>query len=398
MAVFFCPSCMEEINGTDKFCSRCGKSLSVRAESHHMPIGTVLKNDGSRRSYLFGRALGEGGFGITYIGRELVSGKKVAIKEYFPAMCNPSRLENGEVRPISQKVDVFDRGRDSFLSEASMLRALNDVSGIVHVMDFFRAKGTAYIVMEYLNGITLKDVVSGSGPMDYRRVLELFMPLMQSIVRIHEAGVIHRDIAPDNIMLMPDGTLKLLDFGCARSVEDGRSMTVALKPGFAPIEQYTRHDQNASTDLHALCATMYYCITGRVPLAATERSYAMLSGKADPMVPISSLGIDIPEYIDKAILKGSALQPTERTASVGEFLAELTPQQSTTFTPPPEMGNRTAADPAPAQTVRDPVVPPPPAPANSSGSQFWEKYKTPALIVLGIIATAALIALIFSRF
>ncbi len=398
MAALFCPSCMEEIKGTDKFCSRCGKSLSVRAESHHMPIGAVLKNEGSGRSYLFGRALGEGGFGITYIGRELSSGIKVAIKEYFPAMCNPSRLDNGEVRPISQKVDVFNRGRDSFLSEASMLRALRDVSGIVHVMDFFRAKGTAYIVMEYLNGITLKDVVSSSGPMEYGRVLELFVPLMQSIAKIHEAGVIHRDIAPDNIMLMPNGTLKLLDFGCARSVEDGRSMTVALKPGFAPIEQYTRHDQNASTDLHALCATMYYCLTGRVPLAATERSYAILSGKPDPMVPISSLGIDIPEYIDKAIMRGSALQPNERTRSVNEFYNELCVRPASPAPAPEQKAESASATVAvPGQTFSAPV-PPGTMIGRTPGNQFWEKYKTPALIVLGIIATAALIVLIFSKF
>ncbi len=392
---------MEELRSTDTVCPRCGKNPSVRNESHHMPAGSVLKSESGGRSYLFGRALGEGGFGITYIGRELVSGAKVAIKEYFPAMCSPNRLEGGEVRPAAQKIDAFDRGRDSFLSEASMLRALGDVSGIVHVMDFFRAKGTAYIVMEYLDGITLKDVVSKSGPMNYGRVLELFMPLMQSISKIHAAGVIHRDIAPDNIMLMPDGKLKLLDFGCARSVEDGRSMTVALKPGFAPIEQYTRHDQNASTDLHALCATMYYCLTGRVPLAATERSYAILSGKADPMVPISSLGIDIPEYIDKAIMKGSALQPTERTHNIDEFYAELCLRPAPHATDSSSVGPTTAGPEtasAASESGFGAHIPPKTPFGGMSGKGAWEKYKTPALIALGIIATIVLIVLIFGRF
>ena len=333
-----------------------------------MPVGAVLKSDGSGRSYYFGRVLGEGGFGITYIGKELASGIKVAIKEYFPNMCNPTRMENGEIRPIPQKADAFEKGRESFLREASMLIALRDVDGIVHVMDFFQANATAYIVMEYLDGVTLKNVVSRSGPMDCDTAIKLFIPLMQSIQHIHDAGVIHRDIAPDNIMLMPNGTLTLFDFGCARSTEDGRSMTILLKPGFAPIEQYTRHDQDTYTDVYALCATIYFCITGCVPKTATDRLYAMGAGAADPMASISSFGIAIPINVEQAIMKGCALQPAERTQRVKDLMLQLDPS----LYPPP---------------------PPPPPP-----SFQWEKYRIPALIALGIVATIALIVLIFFRF
>ena len=380
----FCPNCMEEVNGGANFCTQCGSSLSYTAESHHMPVGTILKNTNGR-TYCFGRALGEGGFGITYIGRELVSGRKVAIKEYFPMiMCSPRRMENGEIRPAPQKLEAFNRGRESFLSEASMLRALRDVPGIVHVLDYFEANGTAYIVMEYLDGRTLKDIVSSSGPMEYGRVMDLFRPLTQNLVRVHDAGVIHRDIAPDNIMLMPNGTLKLLDFGCARSIEDGRSMTVALKPGFAPIEQYTRHGQTESTDLHALCATMYYCITGRVPPAATERMNSILGGGIDPLAPISACGIAIPEHIEQAIMKGCALQPTERTAGVKGFLAEIEPAS-----PAPEPVY--SGEPTWAVPVPDDEKPVP------KGGAFGEKYAKPILIAAGVVIAVLLIALIFGR-
>ena len=368
----FCPNCMEEVRNGSTFCQRCGKKINIEYKPTHMPPGTVIKNTNGN-TYYFGRALGEGGFGITYIGRELVSGGNVAIKEYFPTMCGPVRGENGDIHPDSQKLDAFNRGKKSFLSEASMLRALRDVPGIVHVLDYFEAKGTAYIVMEYLNGRTLKDIVESSGPMNYNTVMELFRPLMQNLVRVHGAGVIHRDIAPDNIMLMPYGSLKLLDFGCARSFEDGRSMTVALKPGFAPLEQYTRHDQKEYTDLYALCATMYYCITGRVPAAAPDRMQTSLNGGTDPMKPISAFGIKIPEYIEQAIMKGCVLQPTRRTASVKDFLAEVEPPAPPPTPPPP------------------PPLTPPPSPPTPT---FWEKYKIPILIAAGAAAVLLLAGII----
>lgn len=322
MSEQFCPHCMKSLYGGEEVCPECGGSTGVRAAAYHLPIGTVLSSRSGHR-FLFGIVKGEGGFGLTYIGKECDSGKLVAIKEYFPSRCQPQRLHDASVWPEERFGEAYGHGMQSFLSEASMLRAVGDIHSIVHVMDYFEANHTAYMVMEYLDGQTLYQVMQSGETIRPEVLIPKFLPLMYDLAHLHESGVLHRDIAPDNIMWMPDGTLKLLDFGCARSLEDGRSMTVVLKPGFAPIEQYQTRGQGPFTDIYALCATMYYCMTGKVPPASPERLTETFDNHPDPLAAPSVLGVLISEKQEQILMWGLSLQPSVRPQDIAVVASRL---------------------------------------------------------------------------
>lgn len=322
MSEQFCPFCMKELNEGMSFCPDCGSRADITSPSHHLPVGTVLRSENGH-SFLFGVVKGEGGFGLTYIGKELVSGRRVAIKEYFPSRCQPQRQPDGSICPQERFEEIYAHGMKSFLSEASMLRAVSQLPSIVHVMDYFEANQTAYMVMEYLDGSTLHQVMQTIERIDPNTLIPRFLPLMRDLGSLHDAGVLHRDIAPDNIMWMPDGRLKLLDFGCARSLEDGRSMTVVLKPGFAPIEQYQTRGQGPYTDLYALCATIYYCITGKIPPASPERLTSTFDGQPDPLLAPSALGVSILPEQEQILMWGLALQPSVRPQSMETLASRL---------------------------------------------------------------------------
>ena len=227
------------------------------------------------------------------------------------------------MHPVTTMEAVYTQGKHSFLSEASMLSAISGIPSIVQVKDYFETNGTAYMVMEFLAGATLASLMKIQNRFEPTLLLNKMLPLMRDIERIHEAGVLHRDIAPDNIMLMPDDSLKLLDFGCARSIEDGKSMTVVLKPGFAPLEQYQTRGQKAYTDIYALTATIYYCITGKVPPAAPERLMATVDGGADPLQSPGQLGIRMDARIEGILMWGLNLQPSNRPQTMAQVADEL---------------------------------------------------------------------------
>ena len=322
MPAEFCPHCMQTLSPGELFCPRCGREADQQAAPYQLPIGTVLRTD-KGHVFLFGEAKGGGGFGLTYIARELSSGKIVAIKEYFPGNCQPQRRQDLSVVPTTAMQDTYRRGMKSFLSEASMLQAVRDIPSIVHVMDYFEANQTAYMVMEYLDGTTLEDLLKRQPRLEPDSLLRKTLPLMRDLERLHAAGVVHRDIAPDNIMLMPDGSLTLLDFGCARSMEDGKAMTVVLKPGFAPVEQYQTLGQGGYTDVYALCATLYFCLTGQTPPPSPVRLTDVFDGRPDPLEPPSALGAALSSEQEKLLLWGLAIQPKDRPQSMAQLADAL---------------------------------------------------------------------------
>ena len=265
----FCVYCMEPIGEGSGECPHCHAPGSYEAPSHHLRPGTVL-----RGRYLIGRALGEGGFGITYIGRDTTLDMRIAVKEYYPnGFSNRNHNYTNEVTLTqSTKGQDFERDMQRFLHEARMLAKFSDEPGIVGVRDFFRENGTAYIVMEYLDGITMKAYLKQHGPIPADKLFGMMDPVLQSLDLIHKQGLIHRDISPDNIMVLKNGKLKLLDFGAAREVAEDKSLSVVLKHGYAPEEQYrTKGKQGPWTDVYAMCATMYKCLTGVTPMEALER-------------------------------------------------------------------------------------------------------------------------------
>ena len=313
----FCPLCHQEYPDNARFCPYCGTAAAGLNPQHHLAAGTVLNG-----RYIVGTSLGEGGFGITYKGFDKLLQIDIAIKEYFPSgFANRSNTISNEVTPtLSTKGSYYNNGKERFLQEAQHLARFSRERSIVVVRDFFSENNTAYMVMEYIDGKTLFQCVREDGPFDAETLIRAFLPLMRSLEKMHSAGIIHRDISPDNVMMQPDGSLKLIDFGAARylSGEETHTISVMLKPGYAPCEQYSRKGrQGAWTDVYALCATLYACILNRTPPDALDRM------TSDDLKKPSELGVKLPPRAENVLLKGLAVQPQDRIQSMGELADEL---------------------------------------------------------------------------
>ena len=266
--------------------------------------------------------LGQGGFGITYLGMDELHKKKVAIKEFFPQGIVTRNIEYEDtvtVTLVGEK-ENYDKGKERFLKEAQTMAMFSKDKGIVKALDFFEINNTAYIVMEYLEGVTLKQYLRENKRIAAEDLVELLVPLIEALDEIHSQGLIHRDISPDNIMVLPDGRIKLMDFGAARDYTEfgEKSLSIVLKPGYAPPEQYQTHGvQGPWTDIYALCATMYKCITGENPPDAIDRLVD------DHLKKISAFGISVSPQIEKAIIKGMSVAVNDRYQNVGDFCEDL---------------------------------------------------------------------------
>jgi serine/threonine protein kinase len=249
------------------------------ADAAALPSGLRLNE------YEIERTLGGGGFGITYLARDGNLDLPVAIKEYFPndvATRGPGHAV--QVRAATPEAQSsFDWGLERFLDEARALAAFRHPN-IVRVLRYFRAHGTAYIVMEYESGLALKRWVPQNAPLTQRSLLSIIYPLLDGLESVHRLGFLHRDIKPDNIYVRADGSPVLLDFGAARRVAGSRDLTNIVSPGFAPFEQYhSQGHQGPWTDIYSLGAVMYWMTTGKKPVESASRV------KADAMLPASSL-------------------------------------------------------------------------------------------------------------
>ena len=272
--------------------------------------------------YTIEGVLGQGGFGITYLGIDELHEKKVAIKEFFPQGIVTRNIEYQDTVTVTfvGEKDNYEKGKERFLKEARTMAKFSKDEGIVKALDFFEINNTAYIVMEYLEGVTLKQYLAENKRIDAEDLVELLVPLIESLDEIHSQGLIHRDISPDNIMVLPDGRIKLMDFGAARDYTEfgEKSLSIVLKPGYAPPEQYQTHGvQGPWTDIYALCATMYKCITGENPPDAIERVMDDHSKK------ISEFGIAIPPQEEAAIIKGMSVSAKDRYQDIKDFCEDL---------------------------------------------------------------------------
>ena len=303
-------------------CEHCGYDERTANAPHQLQTGTVLQG-----RYLVGRALGQGGFGITYLGWNQYLETRVAIKEYYPSVFveRNATYNTSLVCKTQKMVEPFQENRMRFLREARTLAKLQEVPQIVSIHDFFEVNNTAYIVMEYLQGSDLRDYVKKrGGRLTAAETLSILRPVMAALVKVHEAGLVHRDISPDNIMLQHDGSVKLMDFGAVRTVNNpdvDKELTQAtqaiVKRGFAPIEQYSEKGSIGPwTDEYALCATVYYCMTGRVPESAPDR---IMEGSELDWERIDGLTTR-----QKQILrKGTAIHAKDRYSSIRELMDAL---------------------------------------------------------------------------
>ena len=283
-----------------------------------LPLGTRLGE------FEITQVLGEGGFGIVYLAIDHSLGRRVALKEYMPSSL-AARTGAHQVSVKSERHrETFQAGLKSFVNEARLL-AQFDHPSLVKVYRFWEANGTAYMVMPFYQGITLKDQLKAMGePPDEVWLRELLEPLTEALAVIHAEQCFHRDIAPDYVILLKDSNLPLLlDFGAARRVigDMTHALTVILKPGYAPVEQYAEvpgMKQGAWTDVYALAAVVYYAILGRTPPTSVARlmndSYVPLAQAAAGRYSAAFL-----EAIDRAL----RVRPEERTPSVDAFRREL---------------------------------------------------------------------------
>lgn len=277
------------INGTN----RCSKQRGA------LPAGTVLKE-----RYRLEEVLGRGGFGITYRAMDQNVQVEIAVKEYLAES---------------------EKDRQCAMREARIAASLYDMEGIVAVRDYFVEHGIAYIVMEYVHGISVKQFIAQHGRMSGTEVLERMKPLLASVEKIHEKGILHRDISADNIMITQDGKLKLIDFGAANFLDMGREEhTVLIKRGFAPVEQYRAEEKMGPwSDVYALCATMYFMITGMVPEDAMER---WINDRITNLEEIYGTGLSTEQ--SAALMKGLAVHKEERYQDLRQLCRELYSQES----------------------------------------------------------------------
>ncbi|MGN1164945.1 MAG: PASTA domain-containing protein [Lachnospiraceae bacterium] len=314
-----CYHCMQQIqNEKLHTCPNCGKSLKVeQTEARFLKPGTVLQG-----KFVVGYPIGYGGFGNTYIGWNSLLLRKVAIKEFYPEQYSGRGSDGVTVTVPDDKLKTrFRKGLQQFLEEARSVASLQDIRGVVAISNFFEEHGTGYIVMEYLEGMDVKTILKKSGDKkDYEWSRRVILTVLHTLRDIHKRGVLHRDIAPDNIFVTNEGIIKLIDFGAAKHASALANMKsdVVLKVGYAPIEQYSRNaPQGPYTDLYAVAALFYRMLTGQKPIPASERL------DNDPLIPPSEMGIELPQQAEMAIMVCLNVQPQYRLQSADDFMEAL---------------------------------------------------------------------------
>ena len=341
-----CINCMKEKPDDQDVCPWCHFD-----RKSYVPDPTVLQpNEILDGKYLIGRVLGRGGFGITYIAMNMALERVVAIKELFirSYMQRDSASSGNVVTTDSSDYErnICQVNREKFEKEAKILASLDDLPGIVKVYDLFCENDTLYMVMEYLKGKDLRNYTAEmGGKIDPEWVLEKLYSVMDSLEKLHGLGIIHRDISPDNIMVLDDGTLKLLDFGGAKVQSNTRSSSMVVKKiGYTPIEQYqSGKNQGAWTDVYALAATIYYCICGKAP----EESIIRVEN--DEIELPTKLGAKISHGQEQVLMKALSVKRQERYQSMKEFKEALQNAEKYSASDIPRKEKETAMPSVPAK-------------------------------------------------
>ena len=271
--------------------------------------------------YVLDSILGQGGFGITYKATEYDTGKKVAIKEYFPDSL-ATRYGTTVTHHGGEEYKVnYEYGMKCFLQEAETLASLCGIPGVVDVYCYFEENCTAYYVMDFLEGIDFAQYIyDRGGRLDYETTEKIMFPVMDALSKVHARGIIHRDISPDNIRITKDGTVCIIDFGAARQSlgDKSRSLDVVLKHGFAPKEQYSRRGrQGPFTDVYSCGAVFYMALTGKRPIDSIDRL------DEDELLPLRKCGVNITPAKDEAIMMALSVHAQSRFQTMAAFKGAL---------------------------------------------------------------------------
>jgi ribose transport system substrate-binding protein len=306
-----CKNCFHD-KGSALICPECGFDGKVDSEKLVLAPGSILNG-----KYIVGKVLGQGGFGITYLVYDINLGIKVAIKEYLPTSV-VTRSKNGRdvIAHFNNKEASFKSGLAKFLEEAKVVAVFSQNRNIVTIREYFPENQTAYMVMDYIQGMDLIDFVKEKNrPLYFLEAIELLNPILTALMQVHKAGLLHRDISPDNIYITDKGIAILLDFGAARQFSmQTQSMSVILKYAYSPIEQHQRKGRRGPwTDIYAFAATFYHVITGKKPAESLDRL------ESDGLIAPSAMGIVIPKASEVALIKALSIRAGDRYQTMDAF-------------------------------------------------------------------------------
>lgn len=312
MASELCMNCFS-VKGQYKVCPFCGyEEGTPPGQPHYLAPGTILGNH-----FIIGTSIGVGGFGITYRAYDTTLGVIVAVKEFYPAgLVNRAPGEKRVGLVSDEKEKQYREQISRFMMEAQSIAQFGKAKDIVNVYDFFKENNTAYIIMEYIEGVLLKDYLEKQGRMEIKTALTIIEPIVEAVKKIHAQKIIHRDISPDNIFISGEDAVKVFDFGAAKlnDSREGIAAEKVIKVGYSAPEQYRDvSSQGYYTDIYSVGAILYQMVTGEKPVESTEREYK------DKLLSPKELGVEIDNNLDRAIMEALAVQPELRFQGIGQF-------------------------------------------------------------------------------
>ncbi|MCD7909140.1 MAG: leucine-rich repeat protein [Clostridium sp.] len=381
-----CTKCMVNLEAGIRICPHCG----YEQDSGAQPLNALKRHTILRGRYYIGNVIGQGGFGITYVGWDTTLEMKVAVKEYFPSgSASRTNSYSNEIQWdfAGDGEGNWPDGMERFLKEARKMAKLEAAPAVVRVRDAFGENQTAYIVMDFIEGDTLKNYLLAHGVLRYEACIKLLSPILDSLAVIHDCGFIHRDISPDNIMLQPDGKARLLDMGAAVDVRanGGRASMAVVKRNFSAPEQYMELECLGSwTDVYAMAATIYYCITGHVVPEAMEREFKKTPVSFDPE-------LNIPAHVAETLRDALELNAENRIRDMRELKRRI----SMAGEPP---ATRPASQPIPPVTPSMEKTAPPHSDADTvrrDGRPKGKKRAKGAFIAAGALSALFVAACVF---
>lgn len=312
-----CMGCMNEIEDHLSTCPYCGfNETTLRQESYYLDPGTIIGG-----KYIVGRVLSYGGHTVSYMGMDAEMNRKVIVKEYLPSDFSTRSEGEKDVTIYSgDGQEQFEQGLTNFLNEANRIQQLQNAKGIAKVYDCLAENETGYVISEYVEGRTLKEILDGGKRYSAEEAADFIRQILAGLADVHRMDIVHCDISPETIMVTDSGEIKLTDFGATRYVTtaNSKSLSIILKRGYAPEEQYrSKGVRGPWTDVYALGAVMYLMITGEVPQESVERALS------DDLKEPSKMGIDIPKNIENALMNALNVYQQDRTQSAEAFLQEL---------------------------------------------------------------------------
>ena len=316
MASELCMNCFS-VKGQYEVCPFCGYVEGTPPKQpHYLTPGTILWN-----RFIVGTVIGAGGFGITYKCFDTTLGVTVAAKEFYPAgLVNRAPGECRVGLLSGDKEGQYKERLQRFLMEAQSVAQFGKAKDIVNVFDFFEENGTAYIIMEYIDGVLLKDYLDKQGAVRPETAISIIMPIIEAVKKIHSKGIIHRDISPDNIFITSENTIKVFDFGAAQlnDSKEGMAAEPVIKVGYSPLEQYRdKSKKGFYTDVYAVGAILYQMLTGTKPMESTEREFK------DELKSPKELGVQISANMDRAVMEALSVRTEFRFQGIQQFQEAL---------------------------------------------------------------------------